>query len=99
MEELNFSKLEGFEWDKGNKQKNWNKHKIYYKEIEEIFFNKPLVIIPDKKHSKIEQRFVCYGITKLGRKLSVIFTWRGKKIRVISARSQNRKERNEYEKN
>lgn len=87
-----------FEWDKGNLEKNWKKHKVHYKEIEEIFFNKPLKIFPDKRHSKKESRYVAFGATNLGRKLTVVFTLRENNIRIISARNQSKKERGEYEK-
>jgi len=52
-----------------------------------------LKIFFDKKHSQIEDRFVAFGITNQGRKLTVIFTKRKDKIRVISARDMSRKER------
>jgi uncharacterized DUF497 family protein len=87
-----------FDWDKGNIDKNWEKHKVHFKEAEEIFFNKPLKIFPDKKHSKKEKRFLAFGITNLRRKLTIIFTFRKNKLRVISARNQSKKERGEYEK-
>lgn len=87
-----------FEWDKGNIEKNLKKHKITNKEAEEIFFNNPLEIFADIKHSQIEKRFEAFGITNDGRWLTVIFTIRESKIRVISARNQNKKEGREYEK-
>jgi len=34
----------GFEWDKGNIDKNWLKHEVNPTECEQIFFNQPLVI-------------------------------------------------------
>ena len=39
-----------------------------------------------------------WGITDEGRKLTVIFTIRGKKVRVISVRDMSRKEEKSYEK-
>lgn len=87
-----------FDWDKDNIDKNWKKHKVHFKETEEIFFNKPLKVFPDKRHSKKEKRFAAFGITNLKRKLTIIFTFRRNKIRVISARNQSKKERGEYEK-
>jgi len=87
-----------FEWDEGNLDKNWEKHKVFYKEAEEVFFNKPLKVYPDKKHSQKETRCVTYGVTNLGRKLMIIITLRAGNIRIISARNQNKKERGEYEK-
>ena len=87
-----------FDWDKGNLEKNWIKHKVHFKEAEEIFFNNPLKIFPDFKHLGTEERFVALGKTNLGKKLTIIFTLRKEEIRIISARTQSKKERGEYEK-
>lgn len=95
----NWSKLKPlkFTWDKNNKNKNWLKHKVESREAEEIFFNRPLKTLYDIKHSQKEGRFIALGITNKGRKLIIAFTIRDKKIRVISARNQSRKERKLYE--
>ncbi len=87
----------GFEWDDGNREKNQLKHNVSTRECEEIFFNQPLIILDDTKHSKDEQRYVAYGMTDEGRKLMVFFTVRKSKFRVISARDMHRKERAFYE--
>jgi uncharacterized DUF497 family protein len=86
-----------FEWDEDNKDKNWEKHKVDFRECEEIFFNKPVRFFPDPKHSKKERRLVAYGITNEGRRLTTVFTIRNKKIRVVSARDMSKKERRIYE--
>jgi len=86
-----------FEWDQGNNLKNWEKHKVGIDECEQVFFNKPLRIYPDQKHSKIEQRFTAYGRTNDDRKLTVVFTFRNRLIRIISARDQNKNEKTKYE--
>jgi uncharacterized DUF497 family protein len=85
-------KLLGFEWDKGNKYKNWEKHKVDFREGEEIFFNRPFKTFYDAKHSQKEPRFITLGITNKGKKLIVVFTVRNKKIRVISGRNQSKKD-------
>ena len=90
--------FEGFDWDTGNQDKNLLKHKVEMLEAEEIFFNVPLVLLDDLKHSQTEFRVAAFGKTKKGRHLVVIFTFRGKLIRVISARDMNFKERAFYEK-
>ncbi len=87
-----------FDWDKGNIEKNWKKHGVHYKEAEEIFLNKPLKLFDDPQHSKVEERFLAYGTTNGGRKLTVVFTVRRGKIRPISARGMNKKEVKAYEK-
>ena len=91
-------KVTGFEWDEGNIDKNWIKHKVSNSECEEIFFYQPL-IGEDSKHSGTEKRYAAYGKTVNGRLLTVIFTIRKDKIRIISARDQHKKEILEYEKN
>lgn len=88
-----------FDWDESNKYKNWERHRVDFRECEEIFFNKPLKIFYDYKHSQKEDRFTAFGITNKGRKLTVIFTIRKNKIRIISARGQSRKEKKNYEEN
>jgi|SRR5215218_9347405 len=88
-----------FEWDKGNEQKNWIKHKVAGEEAEEAFDDLNRMLFEDVKHSTIrEKRFVLFGKTEKQRKLIVVFTMREKKIRVISARPMNRKEGIIYEK-
>ena len=85
-----------FDWDKGNVDKNWEQHKVHFKEAEEIFFNKPLSIYGDIKHSQREERFVALGVTNKRIKLYIVFTIRDGKIRIISARRQSKKERRIY---
>ena len=87
----------GFEWDRGNIEKNWRKHKVSPVECEQIFFNQPLIILDDLKHSISEKRFAAFGCTDAERLLAVVFTKRGRLLRVISARDVNRKERKYYE--
>ena len=91
------SSLSGFEWDDGNREKNRIKHNVSIRECEEIFFNQPLIILEDAKHSKDELRYVAYGVTDEGRRLHLVFTVRESRFRVISARDMHRKERAFYE--
>lgn len=86
-----------FEWDEGNINKNFLKHKVTNKEAEEAFENRYKLIIGDEKHSGVETRYLILGITSGKRKLSIIFTIRKNKVRVISARDMNKKERRLYE--
>ena len=89
---------EGFEWDDGNLSKNWEKHRVTTAECEEVFFSIPLIVRDDEKHSAAEKRFYAFGCTVSGRRLFVSFTMRGGKIRVISARDMDMRERMGYEK-
>ena len=90
-------KCTGFEWDDHNSEKNWIKHRVTPSECEEMFFNRPLIIQDDTKHSKKERRFYSLGRTDGGRLLFIVFIIRKDKIRMISARDMSRKERKEYQ--
>jgi hypothetical protein len=87
----------GFEWDDGNVDKNWLLHRVAFWEAEEVFFNEPLLIQTDSKHSGDERRFIALGQTDAGRLLFISFTVRHFLIRVISARDTTRKETRAYE--
>ena len=89
----------GFQWDQGKVNKNLYKHNVENWECEQIYFNEPLIILDDPKHSYAEKRWAAFGKTDAGRMLTVIFTKRGSLIRVISARDMKRKEGIFYEKN
>jgi len=96
--DLDLSKVESFSWDKGNLNKDRLKHNVEPTECEEVFFNKPIIILNDEKHStEKEKRYRIIGISTKGRKLSLAITLRENKIRVIMARDQSRKERGLYE--
>jgi len=88
----------GFQWDSGNSDKNWISHQVTKSECEQIFFNQPLFIEHDDKHSNIEIRYYALGKTDDERKLFIVFTIREKLIRVISARDMSKKEREVYTK-
>lgn len=84
--------IEGFQWDKGNSEKNWLKHKVLNSECEQVFFNEPLIVANDVKHVQKEKRWFVLGRTEIDRKLFIVFTVRKNLIRVISARDMTKKE-------
>ena len=87
----------GFDWDDGNLDKNWERHHVPFWEAEEVFFNEPLVVSSDQRHSTAERRFLALGQTDSGRRLFISFTVRKSLIRIISARDMTRKEHRAYE--
>ena len=93
-------RIEGFDWDSGNLSKSTDKHGVTLAESEHIFFNDPVLVVADDKHSAAEARYHALGATLEGRLLHITFTLRadGKRIRVISARDMHRKEKVIYEK-
>ena len=96
-EVFDFDSIIGFDWDEGNKDKNWDKHQVDFRECEEVFFNQPLLIYEDIKHSFQEKRYYVLGRSDSNRMLFLVFTLRNNKIRVISARDQSKNERMIYE--
>lgn len=94
---LNLGKFKGFQWDRGNIDKSYEKHSITPNESEEIFLDENLQVVRDIKHSQKEKRFIGIGKTFEGKTLFAVFTLRKNKIRIISARKANRKERRYYE--
>lgn len=87
----------GFQWDAGNTEKNWLHHRVRRGECEQVFFNRPIRVAPDLKHSDREKRYAALGQTSSGRLLTVVFTIRNECIRIISAHAMNRRERSIYE--
>ena len=95
---MDLSKYTEFEWDKGNFDKSFKKHKISPNEAEEMFLDERLLLQEDLKHSQFEQRFTIIGSTISKKLLLTVFTIRNNKIRIISVRIADRKERRQYEK-
>jgi uncharacterized DUF497 family protein len=95
---LDLTTIIGFEWDHGNARKN-ERHGVSMAEAEQTFFNSPLLLVADARHSELEPRYHALGKSHDGRRLHISFTLRNGNqfIRVISARDMHRKERLVYE--
>jgi hypothetical protein len=93
------SQIAEFDWDEGNRTKSEEKHSVSQAEAEQVFTDERLLVTDDVRHSANEARYQALGRTIVGRLLHVTFTLRDNrtKIRVISARDANRKERRHYE--
>ena len=94
---LDVDSVVGFDWDEGNIHKNEDKHGLKWTTIEEVFFNEPLLIVEDVKHSNNECRCIALGQNDFNDLITVVFTIRKNYIRVISARTMSKKERIIYE--
>jgi len=91
-----FPDLTGFQWDAGNSEKNWLAHDVTQAETEQVFFNRPVLIMPDAAHSQVEVRHYILGRTSAGRCLTVVFAIRESLVRPIMARDMSRRERRLY---
>lgn len=95
---IDVGRITAFDWDDGNVRKN-DKHGVAMAEAEQVFFNAPLLLLADGKHSRQESMHHALGKTDEGRMLHIAFTLRKAEslIRVISARDMHRMERAIYE--
>jgi uncharacterized DUF497 family protein len=95
---IDWTRIKGFEWDYGNSRKNADKHDVSQAESEQVFFNDPLLVLEDEKHSGTEARLHALGVSDDGRYLHITLTLRenDKLLRVISARDMSRNERKNY---
>ncbi len=86
-----------FTWDPGKASANLKKHRIGFPEAATAFADPLSITIPDPDHSVGEERFILIGQSHRGRLLVVAHLERGDLVRIISARSPTRHERNAYE--
>ncbi len=86
-----------FEWHPLKAAENLKKHKVSFEEAMTIFGDKRHLEVPDCEHSLDEMRYLAIGRSVKGRILTLIFTERGTKLRLISARLAEPWERREYE--
>lgn len=84
-----------FEWDEEKEKENLKKHRVNFKTAQYAFIDPKRVIAQDLTHSKDEKRYFCFGRVK-GGVLTVRFTYRGDRIRIIGA-GYWRKGKNIYE--
>ena len=85
-----------FEWDGGNLLKSLAKHGINREQSEQVFLSRYVLEI-DESHSSGEIRFKLVGKAGPGKILYIVFTTRANKIRIISARTADKRERDLYE--
>ena len=60
-----------------------------------VLYDELAVTVADEERD--EERFVIIGMDALGRLLVVVYTWRGDRVRLISARRATSRERRQYE--
>jgi uncharacterized DUF497 family protein len=91
---VDLAALDGIDWDDSNTAKIRRQHRVEAFECEEVLLGAPRVLV-DEGHSRDEDRWIALGATATGRRLSVVFAIRGRRIRVVTARDQSRRERKE----
>ena len=83
-----------FEWDDEKYKINIKKHGIYFEDAANVFLDKNAIFYYDELHSDNEDRIKVIGMVE--KVLTVIYTERGEVNRIISARTADKTERNDY---
>jgi uncharacterized protein len=84
-----------YEWDKDKARTNLRKHNIDFADAIGALEDDDALTLDDNDAD--EERFITIGKDALERILVVVYTWRGERIRIISARKATPRERKEYE--
>jgi len=84
-----------FEWDEAKRRANLAKHAIDFVDAKEIWQGDVLEV-PSSQSDHGEPRHRAYGLMS-GRVITIVFTRRGDRIRLISARSARHYERQAYQ--
>jgi len=84
-----------FEWDEAKAAANIRKHKISFQEACRVFDDLFVLIEQDLNEDFGEDRYIATGLVE-GVLLTVIYTERGVRIRIISARKADSNEQREY---
>lgn len=85
------------EWDPAKSSANRLKHRVSFEEATSVFFDPQAVVYDDPDHSDEEARFLIVGHSNHQRVLVVTHTYRGDRIRIISARNATPRERKLHE--
>jgi uncharacterized protein len=88
-------RVAGFEWDERKARANLRKHKVDFADAATVFEDGRAVTIAEDEAQ--EERYITLGIDASGRVLVVVYTMRGERIRIISARRATKRERAQYE--
>ena len=83
-----------FIWDSEKAEKNYKKHKVKFENAALVFLDENLIEDYDDFHSDEEDRIKVVG--KVEKILVIIYTERGDRNRIISARQATKSEREEY---
>ena len=84
-------------WDLVKAKSNRLKHRIFFSEVEPVFYDPDAISLEDRG-SQGEARYVVIGMGSLERVIVAAYTYRGATIRLISARRASKAERKAYEK-
>jgi len=88
--------MDEFEWDARKAAVNRRKHGIDFADAVAVFEDERALTVQDEISAVDEARMLTLGRDTRGRMLVVAYTWRGDRIRVISARKATPSERRQH---
>jgi uncharacterized protein len=88
--------MDEFEWDPRKAAVNRRKHGIDFADATAVFEDERALTVKDEITAVDETRMLTLGRDAMGRLLVVAYTWRGERIRLISARRATSSERRQY---
>jgi uncharacterized DUF497 family protein len=83
-------------WDPDKAELNRRKHGVDFADAVLALEDEQALTIPDRSSDE-EERFISIGADPSGSLLVVVYTWRGDRIQLISARRATSRERRHYE--
>jgi len=84
-----------YEWDSKKAALNLKKHEVSFADAVTVFADDRALTFGDSQPD--EERHITLGMDALAQVLVVVYTWRGDRIRIISARRATPNERRQYE--
>ena len=86
-----------YEWDEHKAAANFRKHGVDFADAPLVLEDEFALTRRDLYYAD-EERFITLGRDPQGRLLTIVYTWREERIRIISAREATSRECREYEK-
>jgi uncharacterized protein len=86
-----------FEWDEAKASANLKKHGVRFEDARYVFRDLYAITLFDWESPPDDDRYITVGSTLEGSVLVVASTFRGDRIRIISARKAKRREKHDYE--
>ena len=93
---MHHSSVADYEWDESKARANLRDHSIDFADAATVFDDDLALTVPDD--TTPEERYDTLGMDAMGRLLVVVYTWRGDRIRIISARKVTKTEHRNYDK-
>jgi uncharacterized protein len=82
------------DWDPRKAAANLKRHRVDFADAATVLHDEQAITVRDDEGD--EERYVTIGMDALGNVLVVVYTWRGERPRLISARKATPQEREQY---